>query len=591
MHGSVTVRTPDGRYLWYLVEVRAAPPAAERAIELSAHVRAAALLEIEVANPSRGAVEFSVSLEGDGLLGEPTLPIGAGVASAKYSLMFSPLLAGAWEGAVSFVNPSAGQFWYQLRLTASQPAAEALGLLEVPLGQTGSHLVSIDNPLPEPLSLRAVSSSPHDWSVAAAAGGPLRAPPFGRLELLLQYAPCSLGVEAAATLQLVHPSLAPWEFAVRGLGLPPARMEGLEVSAELHALASVSATFVNPLRAPVTVGVALEAPPGCPDGLFALLARRTSGITVAPGARLQLPFSYEAADMTERHATLVVRSEAKPAGLVWEYPIVAYAESRPNMAALSLSVRARQTLQTMLELPLPGVGEAGGGFSAELQGVPQVGARKRRTERRNPSAERVARARTPQREAAAQRALPLPSRCPALRAFAVLCPCLGVRRPHRVVAAHGGGRPAGRGRHAALGRAVESAPSAQSARLTRRAAGARAAAAGAAHLAPRRPHEPPRSPAPTRALPPGSHARRAPPAPRAHPHPPRAPSARPAPHPHLWRSGGRRALAVRRSAQRRPARGRRRDRARDGAQPHRLRLVRAGQRLRRRRRLQRGLHL
>eukprot|EP00965_Chrysotila_dentata_P068857 2275583-Pleurochrysis_carterae.AAC.7 len=61
VHGSITFSAPDGRYLWYTVELRAAPPPAEGNLEISAPLRKVVAVEIPIMNPSAGALEFEVS--------------------------------------------------------------------------------------------------------------------------------------------------------------------------------------------------------------------------------------------------------------------------------------------------------------------------------------------------------------------------------------------------------------------------------------------------------------------------------------------------------------------------------------------------
>lgn len=377
VHGSVTIKAPDGRYLWYTVEVRASPPPAEKTIEVTAAVRTAVALEVEVVNPSHEAVEFKVELEGEGLLGAPTLLIGPGPNSvAKYELVFSPLLARVSSGAVSFLNASVGEFWYKLLLTATQQPPEVLPLLEVELCKSASHVVRVDNPLAQPIQLRALSSNPRNWTVGTRNGESLSLPPFGTAEVVLQYSPSVLGLEQPASIQLTHPMLADWSYSVRGVGLPPTTMAATEVSAELHSITSVSVSFQNPLDQAVAVSISLEMA-SSPRPVFALLMRRTQGVTVAPGAKLQVPFTFEALAMHEHDATIVIATDAPQHGsrdrLTWRFPIVAYAESLPRIKPLVLAVRARQQLQTMLELPLNGLGEAASAaaFSVELQAVPE----------------------------------------------------------------------------------------------------------------------------------------------------------------------------------------------------------------------------
>jgi hypothetical protein len=324
-------------------------------------------------------VEFAISLEGDGLLGAQTLSIGPGPDSvAKYELIYSPLTGGVSSGAISFVNPTVGEFWYKLLLSATKPVPTELALQQVELCKTGIEVVHVDNPLGEPLELRTHSTNSRNWSIGTRGGAPLVLPPFGSAELVVQYSPSALGVEQNATLTLSHPALAPWEFAARGVGLPPTTMARLEVSAELGALTSGTAQFVNPFDQPLLVQIGLEPPAGRP-GAFALLLRKTSDLVVAPGARVQIPFTFEAADMSELEACIVVAAEGAQR-LRWLFPLVGYAQAKPLKKPLHLAVRARAQLQTMLELPLVGfdaegaVGGAAGGasFTVELDDVPEV---------------------------------------------------------------------------------------------------------------------------------------------------------------------------------------------------------------------------
>ncbi|KAJ1619853.1 hypothetical protein T492DRAFT_889707 [Pavlovales sp. CCMP2436] len=376
VHGSITIKTPDGRYLWYTVEIRAAPPPMEKQIEVSAPVRGAAILEVEIANPSREPVQFSVELEGEGLLGAPTLWIGAGPnAVAKYEVMYSPLLAGVSSGAISFLNPTVGEFWYKLLLTGTQPPPEVLPQFSVELGASGSHALLVENPLAEALTLRATSSNARNWSVGTRGGSALTLPPFGSAEVVLRYNPSAIGVEQGSLIQLTHPRLAPWEYSVSGVGTPPSTMVVTEVSSELHTITSASVSFHNPFDAQVVVGVRLDAP-DAREGAFALLLRKTQGILVAPGATLQVSFTFHALEMAEHAASISITLEGAQR-LTWRYSIVAYAETKPSMKPLSLAIRARQQLQTILELPLLGLEEHGpsGGFAVELQGVPEECAR------------------------------------------------------------------------------------------------------------------------------------------------------------------------------------------------------------------------
>ena len=81
---------------------------------------AAAAVSISVTNPLDEVLTFDVDLMARYLLGDLTLTLGP-KETGTYEFMFAPLQPGLQEGAVSFVNEKAGEFWYKLFLTA-EPA-------------------------------------------------------------------------------------------------------------------------------------------------------------------------------------------------------------------------------------------------------------------------------------------------------------------------------------------------------------------------------------------------------------------------------------------------------------------------------------
>ena len=110
---------PDGNYYWYTVEVRASMPSPERLLAVAAQVRTAVAVAIDVGNPMEQAVTFAVELDGDGLLGDDALSVAAG-QTATYEAVYSPLVpTSGTQGAISFVHPELGLFWYQVSVRAS----------------------------------------------------------------------------------------------------------------------------------------------------------------------------------------------------------------------------------------------------------------------------------------------------------------------------------------------------------------------------------------------------------------------------------------------------------------------------------------
>ena len=74
LHPLLAELAPDGRYLWYTVEIHSEPPPAERKLAVSAPLRKVVAVEIPISNPTDIELEFAVMITGEGLLGDEPLP-------------------------------------------------------------------------------------------------------------------------------------------------------------------------------------------------------------------------------------------------------------------------------------------------------------------------------------------------------------------------------------------------------------------------------------------------------------------------------------------------------------------------------------
>ena len=370
LRGSITFTTPDGRYLWYTVEMHSDPPPCEKHLRISAPLRKVIAVEIPIANPTNTELEFQVIITGEGLLGDDSVRV-AGDSEVRYELLFSPLIAGTSAGQISFVNPHAGEFWYELTLTGEPTEPVDLPKLRAAVGASATHEVTVSNPVGEelPLQLRVEGRNPKAFTLQGPKTGPggagaLLLPPYGELTCTLTYTPSALDEEQSAMLALTHPKLGEWLYRAKGMGHAPSDMPVTRPSAPLGHTTSGSIALRNPFDQPLVIDLALEQsinvyddPGAMPP--FELLARRTSGVTIAPGTSVQFPFSFVARDMSESHAAIVLHGDYKGRHLTWRYPLVGEAISRPLHKPIALHVAARQPLTRELALPLPGLQDTG----------------------------------------------------------------------------------------------------------------------------------------------------------------------------------------------------------------------------------------
>jgi len=342
------------------VELRSSPPPAEGKLDISAPLRKVVAVEIPIMNPSSEPLEFDVSFQGDALYGDDTISVPAGPNStALYELLYSPLVAGVTRGSIAFVNSLAGEFWYELSMTAEAPTPIELPTLQCGVGDSVTHTFSVSNPIGEELVLKVGISNSTNFSLASAtAQTQLVLAPYAELECVLTFTPSNLDAEQTTDISLSHPKLGEWLYIARGIGLEPNEMPPTEVTAALGQPTSGTITFRNPFETSLMLTVALEQM-GAHDGEGAFkLLRRSNAQVVNAGASLQLPFAFSTNDMSERGATLVVKGELSGRPLAWRFPISGVAVSRPLQRPIHLQTAARQPLQRELTLPVPGLDES-----------------------------------------------------------------------------------------------------------------------------------------------------------------------------------------------------------------------------------------
>ena len=359
-NGSVTFTGPDGSYQWYTVEIDAAPSAPEQALELSAMVRRAVSVEIALENPLKDEnVEFDVSLQGEGLLGDTSFTLGP-KEIATYELLFAPLLPGREVGSIVFSNSKLGEVWYELNLEATEPQAIPLKEMNCAVGQKVRQKIFLENPSSEEITLQCTSSNSLNFRLVP---GVLTLPPYGKTAggantnspsktlnslpvLEVEYAPSSLDQRQNATVVLRDPrgTVSDWEFVVEGRGNAPSVMDPVVVYSAVNVRASSTFSFRNPFPEPITVRVEMlvdnEMSPRSREA-FTLLLKQPMCKIVAFGS-LQIPFIFVPSSISEYSANVIIERPAGDTGsLRWQYPIRGVAEAPPTDDGVKITTQVR----------------------------------------------------------------------------------------------------------------------------------------------------------------------------------------------------------------------------------------------------------
>lgn len=338
-NGAITFYEPNGRFYWYTIELLAQEPEPEDEKILMTQCRKGIELKITVFNPYTESTNFDVAIQGKGLIGDNVFFVPAKEVGT-YELLYSPLIPGESDGAVFFVSERTGEFWYKLKLNALPPEAIELPLFECELGRTESQQILLDNPTGEDAVLTYNSSNPLNFEIIPEK---IILPPYETVDALIKYCPSSLKHIETGVITLNSPILGNWEYRLKGKGLPPTKMEPLEVSATIGESSSVQVTFKNPFRENININLTLEG-----KEVFNILVKRNK-FNIGPLGMLLIPVSFQPVSMEEALATLTVSITED---LAWRFPIRGITENASQNKDFSYKTKCRNTIEQTLSIVL-----------------------------------------------------------------------------------------------------------------------------------------------------------------------------------------------------------------------------------------------
>lgn len=89
--------SPRPYRLWYTIEVQASAPPPERTLEVTCSAHSAVAVDIAVTNPTRERIVMDVFIEGEALIGEPTVVLHPR-QQVTYHITFAPTVIGEYTG-------------------------------------------------------------------------------------------------------------------------------------------------------------------------------------------------------------------------------------------------------------------------------------------------------------------------------------------------------------------------------------------------------------------------------------------------------------------------------------------------------------
>lgn len=353
--------------MWYQISIEVTSPQAEDVIEVVAVVRKAAVVEISLDNPTTGALEFDVSIEGEGLIGDAKYTLAAsGENTAAYELIYSPLLSGSFSGRISFVNDRVGEFWYRLALRAVAAPPIIIDTIECIVGDAKVINVPLENPLPEQVTLAVSVSDAEHFMVM---NDTVTLGPYAQSFFPLTFRPSSLTEPARADIFLSHQTFGEVQYQVTGIGQLPGIMPMSRLYAPLGEIGSHAIMFRNPFPYPLPVDIVLSEENtlekgGIGDGqndvspVFSILLRKFTDLVIPAKSPLQISISFSPTRLGQYSGTVQVRSSISGRNLLWCFPVEGMADAGAPQELPRMVTACKTSLLRNVDVRLEGLRKA-----------------------------------------------------------------------------------------------------------------------------------------------------------------------------------------------------------------------------------------
>jgi len=357
--GSITFIDSEEHYIWYVVELHVRSPEAEEEKPMQTFVRKPIAYEFAIKNPLNEPVTFDVDIKGEGLIGEPSLGVPANQTKV-YELVYAPLKAGSSQGYINFVSEKAGEIKYKLALKAEDNPPVALEFMEVELGKTGIHHVTLENPTKEEQLIIVHNSNPTNYDLQEK----LVIPPYSSMDVPIKYIPSNLDATESTRIVFDSKNIGRWEYTLDGRGKLPTETRTERVTTTVGDTIPSSIVFKNPLKEQATIEISMDPP----DSKEFLLLVKKPKVVLPPLTSYTIPFQFTPHSMTLVKAVLLV-SMTKT--LVWKYQLEGDAEYLAHGQPFNLKCQARKRSQETLKIQLPDLLELHGEDTFAIEVVPK----------------------------------------------------------------------------------------------------------------------------------------------------------------------------------------------------------------------------
>jgi hypothetical protein len=340
------------------LEIRVDSPAPEEVINVTTIARKCVTVNIPISNPKDSPIEFAVILSDESLFGEKKFVVPAN-AIEDYRLIVSPLKAVKQNSSVIFFSDEDGEFWYSLKIEATEAPPNTLAPISSPLGKYASTWVDLENPLEKLITFRVENDNPTAFHVVCK-----RVIQFSALEkrrIEVRYIPTNLGTKETAILVFKSNEIGDWIFHLSGTGKAPPQLSPVLISSTLELTNSALVLFSNPFSYPSRFSISLTSDK--PD-VFKLLIRRRLFTVNSFGEEFQIPFTFTPRSIGQFSGHIVVGFLGPARGplpelnalpsINWVYPIIGSCVVTGTVEAKLIKCKAHEDFEEDLSFSLIG---------------------------------------------------------------------------------------------------------------------------------------------------------------------------------------------------------------------------------------------
>ncbi|EAY22425.1 hypothetical protein TVAG_379040 [Trichomonas vaginalis G3] len=348
-----------GSYIWYVVEIHVDSPAPEQTITVNTSARKSATVSIKIQNPKDRTTTFTVSLSDEDLFGLKEFIVPPH-GNMTYELVVSPLKAMNRTSSVYFYSDDDSEFWYALKINATEAPGQILAPMSSPLGKFATTTVTLENPLSKQANVRIENTNPTAFQVMAKRS--LQLLPLEKRRIEIRYIPTSVGQKETAEISFLSQDVGDWTYSLSGNGKPPQPFSPTIVSSQIGVPMSALVLFNNSFPYPCRFNISIDSE--CEEGVFQFLVRKKLFTLEWFGEEYQVPFTFTPVTKGQFTAHIIVTFAGPARGdlpdnssllssVRWIFPVIGNTLTAAAEAKV-IKARANEFVSNNITLPLVG---------------------------------------------------------------------------------------------------------------------------------------------------------------------------------------------------------------------------------------------